>query len=139
MPSGRRCLLAVAALALLGPSCGKGGRKPVFPVEGRVLVGKQPAAGALVIFHPVEDDGDPNKPRARAGEDGTFSLTTYAEGDGAPAGEYVVTVEWPAPRKTPFEPEGRDRLAGRFRDPRVSKIRFAVEQGPNRLPPIELP
>ena len=134
--------LLVAMLALPCASCGKGGRKPVYPVEGKVLVGKdrQPAAGALVIFHPADSsDEDPNKPRAHVGDDGSFTLTTYTQNDGAPAGEYVVTVAWPEPRKTPFDPVGPDRLGGRYGDPKTSKLRVTVEAKPNALEPIELP
>lgn len=128
---------AAAALALLACSCG--GREPVYPVRGKVLdAGGRPAVGALVVFHPVAAGAA--RAVARADADGNFALTTYAEGDGAPAGEYVVTIEWPAARKSPFEPEGPDRLQGRLRDSKTSKIRFRVEKNSdNEVPAIRLP
>jgi hypothetical protein len=55
----------------------------------------KPTPGALVILHPLNDP-DPRAPRpvARVGADGRFSPTTYSADDGAPAGEYAVTVAW---------------------------------------------
>jgi hypothetical protein len=90
---------ALFAGALLGASCG-GGRGPkTYAVEGKVLHGGRPAAGARVVFHP-KDNADPQAPRPHgtAGADGSFHLTTNRPGDGAPAGEYSVTV--PSPRPT---------------------------------------
>jgi len=139
--AARRALaLALACLAALAPACARKGRKPVYPVTGRVVDAKgQGAAGALVTFHP-QGDPDPNKPVATAEADGAFALTTYVKGDGAPAGDYVVTVVWPTPRKTPFEPEGGDQLKGALADPKTSKIRFTVQAGAsNEVPTIQLP
>jgi hypothetical protein len=131
--------VALAALLLTLPGC-KERRKPVFPVRGKVLDARgKPAAGALLTFHPAgaEDPGTP-KPVAKVEEDGSFSLTTYAKGDGAPEGEYTVTLTWPAQKKTPFDPEGGDRLKGAYANPRTSTIRFTVQQGENEVPPIQL-
>jgi hypothetical protein len=131
-----RALVFLAAL--LAASCG-GGRPAVYPVRGRVLDAQGgPAAGALVVFHPRHGGGDV-KPLARAGADGVFVLTTFKEGDGAPAGEYAVTVEWPAAKKGPLDPEGPDRLRGRYRDPASPAARFTVEKRPdNEVPPLRL-
>jgi hypothetical protein len=42
------------------------------------------------------DDPDPKavKPRGVVGRDGAFSLTCYRADDGAPAGNYTVTILW---------------------------------------------
>src|SRR5262245_35683473 len=97
--------LALAALCLAG--CGRSGRAPVYPVTGQVLLdgSGKPAAGATVIFHPAKGATD-SAPRAvgQADDQGTFTLTTYEKGDGAAAGDYVVTVEWRAAKKTPLDP-----------------------------------
>jgi hypothetical protein len=136
--SGRPLVLAACALlALLLSSCGKG-RKALYPVTGRVLDGdNQPATGALVIFHPVgADDQDPNKPRAYVDDQGSYTLTTYEKDDGAPAGKYVVTVEWRPKKQQPFGPAPEDRLRGRYSNPKTSKLRAEVKEGPTQLEPF---
>lgn len=136
-------LLALAAL----PLCSCGGRPydpvPLYPAEGRLLVNGEPAAGAEVRLHPVAPpaQGDPLVPVARVGEDGSFELTTYEEGDGAPTGEYAVTVVWPDTRAytgTGPPPIPPDRLGGRHADPGASTIRVRIEEGPTVLDPMRI-
>jgi hypothetical protein len=134
--------LVLAALVLLCCSCGSQ-RKAVYPTRGQVFAkNHQPAVGAFVIFHPVNaSDSDPNKPRGYVEEDGSFRLTTYEQGDGAPEGEYVATIDWRPPSATPFGPnkKGADKLAGRYSKAAESKFRFKVEKkSVNELPPIDL-
>jgi hypothetical protein len=83
-------LLPVLAIACAG--CSKSG-PTLYHVRGQILFEGRPARGATVVFHPVDNSG-PNtiKPRAFVTRDGTFEVFTYAAGDGAPAGEYAVTV-----------------------------------------------
>src|SRR5262245_25757066 len=107
----RAALAPLSAGCLLLASCGPG-RPPVYPVRGQILDGdNKPAADALVIFHPVNPApaGAP-KPTGRTDERGHFTLTTHDKGDGAPEGEYAVTVEWRLPKKGPFDPAPPDRL-----------------------------
>src|SRR5688572_20752206 len=94
--------LLLLALTLVGLGCGgKEQRKPVFPVKGSVFVAGRSATKALVIFHPLNDP-DPKAPRptGEVAADGTFTLSTHTAGDGAPAGEYAVTVTWPSGSST---------------------------------------
>ena len=90
----------------------------------------RPAAGASVAFHPERDPADPDLPRPRATvrADGSFTLGTYEEGDGAPAGSYVVTVVWAA------GPRDGDKLSGRYSSPAHPRLRSVVLKGPNDLP-----
>ncbi|MFO0951873.1 MAG: hypothetical protein U0835_12120 [Isosphaeraceae bacterium] len=39
-------------------------------------------------------DAAASRPSGKVSEDGTFQLTTYEAGDGAPAGEYTATLQW---------------------------------------------
>lgn len=91
-----RRVLAFAAL-LVAAGCGSG-KPATVPVTGKVAFNKTTApAGALVVFHPADDALEKRiggKPFATVGEDGSFTLTTYAADDGAPEGDYGVTVEW---------------------------------------------
>jgi hypothetical protein len=132
--------IALGLLALAGLSCSsapeaKPGQKPVHPVRGKVLVNNQPAAGAFVLFIPARESPGATDPRPRATveEDGSFAVSTYGDKDGAPAGDYVVTVTW--------SPDGRDdedKLGGRYADRERSGLKATVKEGPNELPPFRL-
>lgn len=131
-------MTATAAACLALTSCGKGdGRKPTFSVVGQVFVDQKPAANAEVVFHPVGDP-DPNavKPHGTVGADGTFTLTTYDGGDGAPAGDYRVTVELYLAGKADEPP--KDRLYGRYAKPETSKLGAKVNAAATTLPKFEL-
>ena len=121
-------------------------RKPVVPVRGAVFVDNKPATGAVVSFQPI---GDSNlgalRANGRIGDDGTFLLTTYVTADGAPAGEYIVTVYWADPSKKPsLEEEDEetdlapDLLRGRFAARDVSVLRATVGDKPIELAPVDL-
>src|SRR5436309_2942675 len=79
----------------LAAGCGSSDRAGLQPVKGTLRVNGQPAAAALVTFHPT--GADAARPTGRVGGDGTFTLTTRVAGDGAPVGEYRVTVTWAVP------------------------------------------
>lgn len=72
-------------------------RLDVRPVQGKLFVGKTPAVGAMVVFHPLAKQDERAVPRGKVGEDGSFKLSTYNADDGAPLGKYKVTIDW---RKT---------------------------------------
>src|SRR5262249_4853136 len=136
-----RAVVALAAVVAVGCSGGPA-RPAVYPVRGQVFVNKtQPAAGALVVFHPLSAEVARQaaaRPFAYVRDDGSFQLTTYNEGDGAPAGEYGVTVVWEAVPKSggPRIREGGtpDRLGGRYGDPNSPKLKVTVQpQGENNF------
>jgi hypothetical protein len=121
-------------------------RKPVVPVTGKIVAGGKPAAGAVVCFHPLDDPG----PRAlrsngRVGADGSFALTTYAVSDGAPSGEYVVTIYWADPSKAPPDDEDEDSsdlppdlLKGRFAARETSPLRARVANEPTAFATVDV-
>jgi hypothetical protein len=135
-------LLAAVACA----SCSGSGGAALNPVRGKILDGKgQPLAGAVVTFHPKSLSKSANVMTSvgRAGADGEFTLAT-GDKNGAPAGEYVVTVIWPEEPKQDGKismapPENRDRLNGAFANRDSTKLRAEVKAGPNQLDPIRLP
>jgi hypothetical protein len=129
--------------ALLAVSCGDG-RRPVFPVHGQVLYEDKPTPEALVIFHPVNDP-DPRAPRpiARVAADGGFSPTTYKAGDGAPVGEYNVTITWVKEvdnqnvAKEDQKPP-QNLLPDRYGKAETSGLRVQIKAERNELPPFRL-
>lgn len=137
-------VLSRIGLGLLGllvfVGCGDG-RKSVYPTSGSVVTATgKPAVGVSVVFNPIgKGDESAHTPAAIVGADGTFKLTTYLENDGAPPGDYAVTVEWRAPQKNPGAPEKPDKLGGKFRDRTTTPFKFAIKPGDNVLDPIKLP
>lgn len=139
MHTRRRFLTGLLFLAALGlSSCGGDGRKPTFPVAGRVLRDGKPVAHATVVFHPTgAAEPDPVRPRGTTGADGSFALTTYDGNDGAPAGDYRVTVElWLSSGRGDEGPTSR--LPTKYAKPDTSGLTATVNPGPTELKPFEL-
>jgi hypothetical protein len=138
-------LLTLLALALAGCSS-YSGRRQVYPVQGQLFIQGQPADGARVVFYLSPGTGsDPQKPVFPLGDvaaDGSFQLTTYLKNDGAPEGEYAVTVVWPEPRKPGERPDSTeerpDRLNGRYAEPENSPFHATIIRGTNTLAPFHL-
>lgn len=104
-----------------------------------LMIDGQPAKDAQVIFHPVSGENFDERgarPTGRVMADGSFELTTYHSGDGAPAGRYLVTVYW-AQNPAALEPSP-DRLQGRFLYPARSKLEVTIEEEATDLPQFDL-
>ena len=127
----------IATTIVCCSSCSKkDGRVPVYPVHGQVLVANKPAKNAFVVFHPAGAQGaQALRPYGHAGADGSFKLTTYDADDGAPAGNYAVTVVWLAPGGGEDPP---DLLKGRYRNPEASSLKATIQEKPMELPPFKL-
>jgi hypothetical protein len=128
---------AVALVGLLASGCrDSGGRLPLHPASGRVLIDGEPAEGVQVRLHPMDRLADPNalQPFAATGADGSFRLGTYEAGDGAPAGRYKATLFWPDRPPGPSRPI--DRLDGTYNDAARSGLDVAIAEGPNELQPF---
>jgi hypothetical protein len=114
-------------------------RVQTYPVSGSITLKGQPLPGAFVALHPKAPQPNVPSPRASIGPDGSLKVSTYDGGDGAPEGEYVVTVEWFKPIKS-----GGDLVAGpnvvpkKYSSPRTSDITIRVAAQENVLPPITL-
>lgn len=128
----KRLLYVCGAVGLLlaGFGCGssEGDKKgATFPVKGQVQLDGRPLGGVFVVLHPLA--GDPaRRSYGRTAADGTFVLSTYAHQDGAPAGEYIVTILWP---------DGEGQVP-QYARPETSGIRVEIKQGANELAPFPL-
>ncbi|MCX7665147.1 MAG: carboxypeptidase-like regulatory domain-containing protein [Gemmataceae bacterium] len=112
-------------------------RPKLYPVTGKVTYNSSPVENATVVFHPIGDQGaNPAKPRGKTDAQGNYKLTTYNADDGAPAGDYRVTVElWLAGRPD----EGpSNRLPARYADPKSSDLKVTVNPSVKELPTLEL-
>lgn len=128
-------LMACMVLTCLG--CRKNQGPVVYPVSGQVFFEQRPAERALVIFHPV--GGGDVRPHGEVKADGSFTLATTGQGDGAPPGDYVVTVEWwLASGRRDDDSPAVNRLPPRYANPATSGLTARVEHGPTTLKPFEL-
>ncbi len=95
----------LAALAATFIGCAQS-ELPVYPVSGHVAFEGDAAHGAQVVFHPLSDELNV-RPSAEVDAMGNFRVSTYRTGDGAPAGEYIVTFTW-----HPYVIDGEDYKPG---------------------------
>ncbi len=112
---------------------------PTYPVQGMLMIDGQPAKDAQVILHPVGGENFDERgarPTGKVQADGSFELTTYHPRDGAPAGQYVVTIYW-AENPAALEPSP-DRLKGRFLNPAQSSLNVTIEEEATELPKFDL-
>ncbi|MDR3619651.1 MAG: hypothetical protein P4L85_09895 [Paludisphaera borealis] len=138
---GWMAALAVVA-AFAGCSEGSGSKVPVFPVKGSVKFEGEPAAGAFVVFHPTapaKSGEETPRSTAQVQPDGTFELTTLSQADGAPAGDYAVTIRW-----TKLIKQGNDTAAGPnvippiYDKPETTPWKVTVKDAPNQLDPYTI-
>jgi hypothetical protein len=128
--------LLVGGAALTG--CGGSDRVPVHPVQGQVLFEGKPAPHAHVVLHPVGPADKTPPPQGQVGPDGSFRVGTYQPGDGAPAGEYAVTVQWLLTSAQNPDAPASNRLPVRYSQASTSGLRVQVREGDNRLPTLQL-
>jgi predicted small lipoprotein YifL len=133
-----RLSLALTGGLLCVALAGCGSKGPtLYPVTGKVVAADgKPVANASVVFHPT-GAADPSaaKPRGKTDADGKFSLTTATTDDGAPSGEYRVTVEqWLAGPKSDDPPA--NRLPAAYATPDKSGLTATVGTGPTELQPF---
>lgn len=116
-------LLTISLMSVIG--CGQNEfRHSVFPASGKVTQNGKPVANAIVVFHPSDPktiripEGQQGieiaNPTTTTDENGSFRLSTYLAEDGAPVGDYKVTVILPSQKfdqKKGAPTEGDEELA----------------------------
>ena len=138
MPKSLFRLAVVASVLVCGIACSKeqrGNRKETSPVKGKVLVDGQPVGQMAVRCFSVTgiDKENPSLSSCFTGQDGTFQISTYEQGDGVPEGEYALTFQWGELNLFSKSYDG-DKLNGRYNDPAKSEVKFTVTKGQ----PVEL-
>jgi BON domain len=138
IPRGVVAVLAVAAIS----GCGRTDslHVPVYPTNGTISFRGQPIPGAIVTLHPSSSTGENvPTPRASVAGNGTFTVSTYDGGDGAPVGEYTVTVVWFKPIVQEGELRaGPNVIPRKFARPQTSDLRVKIASGDNIVPAIKL-
>ncbi|MGD9723749.1 MAG: BON domain-containing protein [Pirellulales bacterium] len=136
----RRSAAAGLALLLVALLVGCGGRKvpervAVHPVQGQVHYQGRPAAGAYVVFHPKGNTTNVPTPRGHVDAQGNFKLSTYSSDDGAPVGEYAVTVVLePMVQKDGDYERGKNILPPKYSQPNTTNVVARVAEGDNSVP-----
>ncbi len=131
-----RTLLSIVLLCT-ATGCGKSGwQASTYPVSGVIKINGESPEKAVLIFHSTAGPVDRrhSEPWAIVESDGSFEISTYKDGDGAPKGEYAVTLYWPAYSFM----DAPDRLKGVYNDVNSPLTTVLVTSGENHLPSIEL-
>jgi hypothetical protein len=140
----------VLAIALVG--CGsKNDELVMHPVTGKVTYDGKAAAGVHVTLIPSDAPmvpKIPQNPHAVTKADGTFSIGTFAEADGAAEGGYQLVLAWPVDQAAKAakgekvdssdEAQDADQLLGWY-DALHSRISVRVKSGSNEVPAIDIP
>ena len=107
------------------------------PISGTVIVDGAPVKDLWVTLHP-KDSSFTFRPRGQTDGKGHFQIMTYSAGDGAPEGDYDITVEWLTYIKRDSDWGGPDKLKNQYNDPSTTPFHVTVEEEPIELPPFEL-
>jgi hypothetical protein len=132
--------LVIWGVFSLGTGQGRSQRRAVYPLTGTLAFEGAPAAGAAIVLHP-QDPSLTARPRATVDSDGSFAVTTYEPGDGAPTGKYKVTIEWHRPVPGQESGEGDDApppnvLPAEYASPATTPVKVKVVRGDNEFPSI---
>jgi hypothetical protein len=133
-----RCHISViATLPLFVALSGCAERRvPVYPVSGKITYKGQPPVGATVVLHSL--NGTDTKDVAPAGtvtDDGSFTITSYELGDGAPQSDYVATIEW-YKYQSELGGAGPNVIPSKYVSAKTSPVRLSVSGGPAQIAPI---
>ena len=109
-------------------------RKPTHPVTGKVIFEGSPLSRAYVTFHTFDPKDAKKTSRlgdALAEADGTFQMSTYKAFDGAPEGEYKVTIVLREPFFEPSGKLGENRLPAKYATVSATELTAKVKAGSN--------
>lgn len=119
---------------------------PVYPAKGKLEYQGKPLAGVTLIFHPV-DENQKIKPQATTDAEGNFAATTFQTGDGAPEGEFIITLlvrsgESDSTRED-AEAEGRTmpakiKFPAKYQNPNTSSLRIKAGKAQPNLGILEI-
>jgi tetratricopeptide (TPR) repeat protein len=118
-------------------------RVRVYPAHGQIYFEGKIIPGASIRLDPTwtKDLVFP-RPHTIVNEDGTFVLGTYGKADGAPAGEYRVSVQLMMRANTKGDSEGgklpQNALPPRYANFDTSGLTVQIQEGENAIPALHL-
>lgn len=106
--------------------------KQVFKIKGTVTVDGVPTPDIQVALHDKAglDTKQPTFPQGFTDADGKIRVSTYEEGDGAPAGDYNVTFALQEFNLVARSYGGPDKLKKKYSDPKQTP--FSITLGPDQ-------
>jgi hypothetical protein len=141
--------VGLCMLAGCGDDTGLGKR---YPVHGTVTYKDSPVTAGRVSFIPVDPKSGSQRPAAGEISNGSYTLTTAVDGDGALPGEYFVTiasklVDDSKVKETIAKHGGggrqqdvakaaaiaKDLIPGKYQLPETSKLKATVKESSNKL------
>jgi len=112
----------------------------VHKVSGQIYYDGKPAEGVQVFLLPTSapiPPEIPSNPHGVTKADGSFTITTFTDGDGAAEGGYQILLSWPD-TSDPNAEATTDRFLNWY-DAAHTKLSIRVVEGDNVIPPIKIP
>jgi hypothetical protein len=146
---GRIGLCLCSSVLLIASGCSSAPDGPVIEMDkvskvtGKLLINGKPEQQVLVKLHRVgAPDPDAKTSQVLSKEaftaaDGSFAITTYKSGDGAPDGEYIVTFQWGMINLLGGMYAG-DKFGGKYTDLKKPEKTITVAGAPIDMGVIEL-
>ena len=132
-------VIGTAAVALQAKSLDTA--PTLFPAKGTAMLNEKPIAGASIVLYRA-DAGSTTRgfhSRAIVDEDGRFELGTLRPQDGAPVGNYVVTIVWNKQTITNGRVEtSPNRAPAKYASRETTDLKVTITKGTNQLPAFEL-
>lgn len=85
-------VLAAGVALLLLSGCGDDGLSTRYPVSGTVKYKGEPVASASITFYPAGAPAGDQRGATGVVKDGSYTLSTIGDDDGAFVGDYVVSI-----------------------------------------------
>jgi hypothetical protein len=124
-------LAILSATLLLFAGCGSK-EAAVYPVKGKVQwKGGGPATELVDYGISLEPPGRKDSGMGTIMADGSFTISTFAENDGAVPGKHRVAISPPAPELD--KPAPKSKINKRYSDFETSGLQLEVKSEPNDL------
>ena len=128
--------IVLVAILLFSLGCARNDwHAQLVPAAGSIRINGEVPVYLVVKLHPVDGQVDSREscPWGIVDDAGRYILSTYKRGDGAPPGEYRVTLVWPV------EPGALvDRLKDAYQTPDKAVTTVLVTPDSSEIPMIQL-